>query len=257
MREGFIWEIIDRAKSLNFKNSLISEKIEMNSNGFFKHMNDLQPFVFNFNKVTEDPFFTLKNHLSKLPIKVRTGDYSSPKNYAFNREYKDVLLGDYVNTLDLNQSYGYAGNVKFPWECFERLVPAETLLQESYEAPSLWLGPDKSITPLHVDGLDNISFQLSGKKKWILISPKFYDALEMSAPFAETPNLHVSSLDLRNGFEELTNRNLTFEVVDIVPGEGLYLPAGWAHFVVTQGNSAMVNLWASKKTCVPRILERK
>ena len=88
----------------------------------------------------------------------------------------------------------------------------------------MWLGPKGAITPLHIDGLDNISLQLAGKKEWILVNPIFYDQIDMFAPFAEAPNLHVSKLDLRGG--GMMESQIPFVVIEVNAGEGLYLPAG-------------------------------
>jgi lysine-specific demethylase 8 len=118
----------------------------------------------------------------------------------------------------------------------------------------MWIGPKGAVTPLHVDGLDNLLFQFSGSKRWLIIDPTFYSAVKMLQPFPEFPNLHVSEIDLRDNYAGLDEADVQYQVIEIKAGEGFFLPAGWAHFVTTLEPSIMVNLWSSKATCRPRIL---
>jgi hypothetical protein len=130
---------------------------------------------------------------------------------------------------------------------------------------NLWMGFDGVVTPLHFDTRDNVLGILSGQKRLWLFAPE------------ETP--HVYPHPVRGDGEEtdsqldLTRMDLErfpllararFHEVVLKPGELLFIPAGWWHFVQSSGpaNTA-VNFWWSApllqqvKTPLNRLLARR
>jgi ribosomal protein L16 Arg81 hydroxylase len=151
------------------------------------------------------------------------------------------------------------GNFKVPLDRLKEGFGGFPLFypEENFQLPSLWLGPKGSVTPLHVDGLDNFAFHISGSKKWTICSVLNYPNLGVSVPFPSiAPNLHVSSENLRDPKvrKRLETLGVVFIEITLYQGDVLYLPAGWFHFVETLDSSLMVNFWLNKTKKVPAIL---
>jgi ribosomal protein L16 Arg81 hydroxylase len=89
----------------------------------------------------------------------------------------------------------------------------------------MFIGPKGAVTPLHVDlwGTHAWLSQLVGRKRWILFSP---DQSQFLYDFNVDPN----QPDLRRfpQFEKARGYECT-----IGPGETVYVPSNWSHWVVS------------------------
>ena len=117
-----------------------------------------------------------------------------------------------------------------------------------------------SVSPLHKDSPDNFVIQMVGTKRLLLFSPMDMDkmglvprsgdsgktgtSLNFSKHGAFTPEEFMH--DLRKKFPAL--RDVRMFVVDLKPGELLYLPSGWGHCVHNLGHSVMLNFWLQLKS---------
>jgi hypothetical protein len=118
-------------------------------------------------------------------------------------------------------------------------LPAAKQLRKDFESPSeyldettssgrvfLWLGPAGTITPLHHDVMNVLIVQVTGRKRILLIDP-------LRLQYLYNDEGVFSSIDLTNpdydrfplfAFADLIT-------VDLEPGEGLFIPVGWWHYV--------------------------
>jgi hypothetical protein len=108
----------------------------------------------------------------------------------------------------------------------------------------LWIGPYGCLSPMHNDPLDNVLMQFVGAKRALLFPPD--DALALYAGHEgnqpntspinpeEQPNLDRYPL-LATASPALT--------CDLHPGDLLYIPKRWFHFVRTVETSISVNAW--------------
>jgi hypothetical protein len=87
---------------------------------------------------------------------------------------------------------------------------------------SWWLGPAGTLTPMHHDTSNIVFCQIVGKKRFTMISP-----------------LHTQMLGkTKNGFysevrgELLEELEVPHEVIDLEPGNALFIPVGWWHEVL-------------------------
>ena len=95
-------------------------------------------------------------------------------------------------------------------------------------------GAARAEGPLHYDDYVNFMVLLMGKKVFIIGQPEIMGA--------------GAGYGRHNEHRDWTPHALTIEnrgwfVVTLHPGDGLVLPAGWWHYVITDENSLMANWW--------------
>ncbi|MGH8854887.1 MAG: cupin-like domain-containing protein [Telluria sp.] len=182
----------------------------------------------------------LRAQYSHLPVRARVGDYV---NTAFqpDRAMQDMSMGEY---LDIVTGEGdlppYVGNLELRelnrlchWPgYFGKMGP-----------PRFWVGPARTVTPLHCDFDDNIFAQIWGSKR-IFLAPPHHDQFLYTRE--ANPVLFGSPVDPEAPDLErfpLARQASLIECI-VTPGEMLYVPAGWYHQVRAQTFSLSANRWA-------------
>jgi hypothetical protein len=141
----------------------------------------------------------------------------------------DIYMVSNNRTMMRPRFRALLADVRPPRDLFEPLRPAST---------SLWIGPAGTVTPLHHDTTNILFTQLYGRKRVELIAPSetvllldpvhgFYSPLE---------------LDDRARAEHPALRSMLVKQVELGPGEGLYIPAGWWHRVTALSVSISFSL---------------
>ena len=182
----------------------------------------------------------LRERYSHLRVRARVGDYI---NTAFHpdRAMQDMSLGEY---LDLSAAPGelppYVGNLELRelnrmchWPAyFGKMGP-----------PRFWIGPERTMTPLHCDYDDNIFAQIWGSKR-IFLAPPHHDAFLY--PSEANAILFGSPVDPEAPDFERFPLARQAALVDCIvsPGQMLYVPAGWYHQVRALSFSLSSNRWA-------------
>jgi hypothetical protein len=150
------------------------------------------------------------------------------------REYLDLSASDhpdlppYVGNLELREL-----NAMCHWPgYFDKMGP-----------PRFWLGPARTVTPLHCDYDDNIFAQIWGSKR-IFLAPPHHDAFLYTRE--ANPVLFGSPFDPEAPDFEAFPLARQAAIVECVvpPGEMLYVPAGWYHQVRALTFSLSANRWA-------------
>jgi len=183
----------------------------------------------------------LREQYGHLHVRARVGDYVNTA-FAPDRAMHDMSMLDY---LDLSSAAAsglppYVGNLELRelnhlchWPTyFGKMGPAR-----------FWIGPAKTVTPLHCDYDDNIFAQIWGTKR-IFLAPPHHDeflypreanAMLFGSPFdPEAPDYDQFPLA----------RQATIIECIVQPGDMLYVPAGWYHQVRAQTFSLSANRWA-------------
>jgi hypothetical protein len=183
----------------------------------------------------------LRERFGTVPVRARVGDYVATA-FAPDRAMLDMSLREY---LDLSETPAsdlppYVGNLELRelngmchWPAyFEKMGP-----------PRFWLGPARTVTPLHCDYDDNIFAQIWGRKR-IFLAPPHHD--EFLYTREANPVLFGSPFDPEapdfDAFP-LARQAVIAEVV-VEPGDMLYVPAGWYHQVRALSFSLSSNRWA-------------
>ena len=183
----------------------------------------------------------LRARFGDLPVRARVGDYVSTA-FAADRAMRDMTMRAYLELVEDETQYPppYLGNLELRelnrmchWPAyFDKMGP-----------PRFWIGPARTVTPLHCDYDDNIFAQIWGSKRIFLSPPhhgeflytKEANAVLFGSPFdPETPD-----------FEQFPLARQASMIECIVnPGEMLYVPAGWYHQVRALTFSLSANRWA-------------
>jgi len=183
----------------------------------------------------------LRERYGELAVRARVGDYVSTA-FAPDRAMQDMTLRAYLDLAAVPEDTlpPYVGNLELRalntlchWPgYFDKMGPAR-----------FWLGPARTVTPLHCDYDDNIFAQIWGSKR-VFLTPPHHDeflytseasALLVGSPFdPEAPDYARFPLARQAALVECV----------VHPGELMYLPAGWYHQIRALSFSLSANRWA-------------
>lgn len=184
----------------------------------------------------------LRERFGHLPVRARVGDYVHTA-FAPDRAMQDMLLRDYLDLAPPDAASDlppYVGNLAL--RELNRLCHWPTWFGKM-GPPRFWIGPARTVTPLHCDYDDNLFAQLWGRKR-IFLAPPHHD--EFLYPREANPLLFGSPVDPEApDFERfpLARQAALVELI-VEPGDMLYVPAGWYHQVRALSFSLSSNRWA-------------
>ncbi|PMS37265.1 Cupin-like domain-containing protein [Trinickia symbiotica] len=169
-------------------------------------------------------------------VEVQFGRESDP-DFEINKGLltKKMRFGDYVDLIErsspTNDFYMTASNHSLNRralaELWDDLKPLPPYLDpRSPDDGFLWFGPAGTITPFHHDLTNNLLAQVVGRKRILLVplhdTPFMYNHLHcFSTVDGKRPNLEVTPAFANARFMQCT----------LEPGELLFLPIGWWHYV--------------------------
>ena len=184
---------------------------------------------------------SLRDRYGEVRVRARVGDYINTA-FAADRAMRDMSMGEYLDLLAVETQHlpPYLGNLELRelnnmchWPTyFDKMGP-----------PRFWIGPARTVTPLHCDYDDNIFAQIWGTKRIFLspphheefLYPKEANAILFGSPFdPEAPDFDRFPLA----------RQATMIECVVNPGDMLYVPAGWYHQVRALTFSLSSNRWA-------------
>lgn len=182
----------------------------------------------------------LRERYGHVPVRARVGDYVATA-FAPDRAMQDMSLRAYLDLdTDPQDLPPYVGNLELRelnamchWPAwFDKMGP-----------PRFWLGPARTVTPLHCDYDDNIFAQILGSKR-IFLAPPHHD--EFLYTREANPVLFGSPFDPEAPDYDAFPLARQAAIVEVVvqPGDMLYVPAGWYHQVRALTFSLSSNRWA-------------
>ncbi|XP_023339561.1 HSPB1-associated protein 1 isoform X1 [Eurytemora carolleeae] len=218
---------------------------------------DWEPLSWNLDK--------WKLELNRESLEIRTGKLNPAFNYPqweTTTKMNNVPSGDffspeYQNSMVEKGEWGY-----FDYKYMRDLFPPSTLSLFSWNSlglkdrdgmdSTLWIGSQGAHTPCHQDSYGyNLVCQLVGTKKWILFPPNQTEYLKPSrVPYEESSvysdiNFHQVQRNPVHVFNKL--QYTTPYIVTLRPGDVLYVPRHWWHFVQNITFSVSVNTWVECK----------
>lgn len=117
-------------------------------------------------------------------------------------------------------------------------VNRDTLFEVNY-----WTGYPGASSNLHFDLVDNLLTMVTGQKKLMLFAPDQTKNLYPPAMIGSA-GIH-SPVDVKDpdyGAYPLY-ADASYWRVELNPGDGLFMPSGWWHYVHSQGFNQAVNFW--------------
>ncbi len=179
-------------------------------------------------------------------------DRPNDPHYVFsNRHYKQMTISEY---LSITQEAGrngthYLGD--FPiFKVFPHLQsdikPFVYWDNWFHRAKSLkgvfWMGPAGTVVPIHFEVRHNFFAQIYGRKKWVIASGNQHDRFYVPSDFSKK---NFSPIDINNPDLEKYPKFQDTEMLELVlnPGEVLFLPAQWMHYVEALEYSISMNFW--------------
>ncbi|WP_165839766.1 cupin-like domain-containing protein [Mycobacterium montefiorense] len=115
--------------------------------------------------------------------------------------------------------------------------------EQKYSAVNLWFGPGNNVTPLHYDLPNNLLTQVRGRKQVVLCPPREI-ARVYPFPFGYLGN-HISQVNVAD--PDLTRfpawADADRALVELGPGDMLFIPACWWHAVCGIDQNISINYW--------------
>lgn len=128
------------------------------------------------------------------------------------------------------------------------LRPHTLFARRDVVSSHVWMGPAQARTGLHFDLLDNIAVMLRGRKRFYLAPPGAVEQLEEVSDkydrWAVLSRISAATLGrhwLQPVEEERQATTPQLYVVDLEPGDVLYVPSGWWHEVVNLSPSLLLS----------------
>ncbi|MEL6727982.1 MAG: cupin-like domain-containing protein [Pseudomonadota bacterium] len=120
------------------------------------------------------------------------------------------------------------------------LVDAETI-------PKVWLSNSARIAP-HFDISENIACLVSGERRFVIFPPEQIANLYVGPIDYNMAGQPASMVDLTNidltQFPKFETAAATAQIAELDPGDAVYLPSLWWHFVESKGPfNVLVNYW--------------
>lgn len=220
----------------------IERRHRLDGNEFFERYYNANRPVIVTGMLTEWPALSrwncehLRTRYGEREVEVQFGRERDP-NFEANkgRLTKKMRFGDYVDLIEqsspTNDFYMTANNHSLNRralaELWDDLKPLPPYLYPRSPADGfLWFGPAGTITPFHHDLTNNLLAQVVGRKRILLVplhdTPFMYNHLHcFSRVDGKRPNVEVTPAFANAQLMECT----------LEPGELLFLPIGWWHFV--------------------------
>ncbi|XP_065220046.1 HSPB1-associated protein 1 [Planococcus citri] len=111
------------------------------------------------------------------------------------------------------------------------------------EDSTIWIGSPGAHTPCHVDSYGfNIIAQVYGRKRWLLFPPSETDHLKPTRVPYEESSVYSSINFSCYRYSQDVEVNKCY-VVDLNPGDVLFVPAKWWHYVENLSTAISINTW--------------
>jgi cupin-like protein len=120
-----------------------------------------------------------------------------------------------------------------------------------YRRSRLWITPKATATPVHQDLDENLFGMLEGAKRFYLCPPTPRAVMYPHSFLSKAPNIGRVNPE-RPDYESFPRfRDARVVVADIGPGDVLYVPSLWWHYVATTETSIAVNFWWARGWKLP------
>lgn len=160
---------------------------------------------------------------------------STFKKYIQKLKDVELKIGstkDYLTTLDIFRYFPHL-NSDIDFSLFEK--------QTKTNEVTAWVGPSGTISGFHADTANNMYAQIKGKKMFIICSTEFNNNMYPSDKHIYEAT--ASQVDINNFDAEKFPKfkDIDFTIVMLEPGDVLYLPQKWWHYVQSLDTSISIS----------------
>ena len=164
--------------------------------------------------------------------------------------FREVRFGDFVNSLVQTNGQSPADRVAYLsifniFDAFPDLASdVDFSLLTNLKLRSRikgWIGPQGTVTGYHIDWADNIFAQIQGRKLIKLIAPADSPCMYPSSKFDPGALLSQVNADAHDFSRFPLYLKARPRYVILEPGEMLFIPRGWWHYVRSLDPSISVN----------------
>ena len=105
-----------------------------------------------------------------------------------------------------------------------------------------WMGPTGCASALHYDNAPNLNVQVYGRKRWVLFPKSENENLYLPSTLYLP---HLSPVNINEPDFKKFPKFRNAESIEFIlePGETLFVPKSWAHYVENLEYSISLNFW--------------
>lgn len=188
-----------------------------------------------------------KERFGEVPVKVAQGREQTPfYDLHVHSISGEVTFGEYVDWVERtrrsNHAYLVANNngLAGPLRELVKDIGFFGGLMDRRRIDGcvyLWYGPGGTVTPLHHDTTNILFCQVRGKKRVTLIDPSWTELVRDCVSFYSLIDVEKPDAKRFPYFADIPKLTVT-----LGPGECLFIPAGWWHFVRSLSVSVSISM---------------
>jgi [protein]-arginine 3-hydroxylase / protease len=184
---------------------------------------------------------------------------NDPSDYYRNRKRLGTRLGTFIDLMNSAKDFSRNYISQFPiLEAIPQLkddiqpldpymnIPSyypAAIRKKLKMGPYMWFGPAQTVTPVHFDSAHNLLVQIYGRKKGILVSPEqsrllYYPCLRLGHVNYSPVDVEEPDFSRYPLFKDATPLEFFLE-----PGEILFIPVRWWHYVRALERAISLNFW--------------
>jgi lysine-specific demethylase 8 len=176
----------------------------------------------------------------QITAKVNLPDAEVPYLYQSKDYCQEMTIGEFVELMETgNSCYFDQVNINFYKELHNDYNFQEFSVCNPNLAGILWVG-SSTYSGLHYDWSDNLLAQIHGTKKVVLVSPD--DSLYLY-PFPDNHTKSQVACENPDLKAQPKLKNVTFIDGFLEPGDVLFIPKGWWHYLKSSQKSITLTYW--------------
>lgn len=220
--------------SESFKKNYFDKKNPVLIKGFAKKWGATKKWDLDFfsNLKFEHDIHLISGDFIQGDNRYNTGVFKSFIKNLKEAEAKNETTKQYLTTLNIFD-YLPSLNDDIDFSLFEKFTKINDI--------SAWIGPPGTISGFHRDSGKNMYAQIKGKKMFIICSTKFNKSMYPSSKYMN--GAVPSQVDINNFDAEKFPKfkNVEFKSIILEPGDVLYVPQNWWHYVQSLDTSISVS----------------
>ena len=177
--------------------------------------------------------------------------YAEVGDIVQHTDFQKIQFGRYIDTLLNGDSNSKKPVYLADFNIFQNFPSLEddvdfSLLSSNTLKTRIngWIGPANTVANYHVDWADNLFAQLQGRKFVKLISPEYNAQMYPSKRFDAGSLLSAIDADNYDAAKYPRYREAKSQYTVLEPGEMLYIPYGWWHYIRALDPSISINCFA-------------